>query len=57
MFAADHSVFTSQADRDVRADHKPRHDISVPRCYATRAPAHSAAMPGPLIGGQRPHRL
>ena len=30
MFAADHSVFTGQADRDVRADHVPRHEISFP---------------------------
>jgi hypothetical protein len=30
MFAADHSLFTSQADRDVRADHVPRHETSFP---------------------------
>jgi hypothetical protein len=30
MVAADHSLFTSQADRDVRADHVPRHETSVP---------------------------
>ena len=30
MSAADHSLFTSQADRDVRADHVPRHDTSSP---------------------------
>jgi hypothetical protein len=47
MSAADHSVFTSQADRDVRADHVPRHEISFPCCCATRAPACTCGDAGP----------
>ena len=39
MFAADHSLFTSQANRDVRADHVPRHDTSFP------LPRHAGACP------------
>ena len=39
MFAADHSLFTSQADRDVRADHVPRHETSFP------LPRHAGACP------------
>jgi hypothetical protein len=51
MFAADHGLVAGQANGDVWADHVPGHGRSVLlRCCATRAPAHSTKMPGPLIG-------
>ena len=48
MFAADHSVLTGQADRDVRADHVPRREISFPAAAPRGHLACSAVMPGPL---------
>src|SRR5262249_38952023 len=48
MFAADHSLLTSQADRDVRADHVPRHEDQFPyrrsECVRGRLPLLEALL-------------